>query len=79
MPGSLDTAKRTYADIAYRILNPPKCRSGYGRKTYWRIFGMSEELNRELTEDEAAELIVEAEEVIEAIKNGEIEGEYVEF
>lgn len=39
---------------------------------------MSEELT-ELNEDEAAALIVEAEEVIEAIKNGEIEGEYFEF
>ena len=40
---------------------------------------MSEKLDRELTEDEAAELIIEVEEVIEAIKNGDIEGEYFEF
>lgn len=39
---------------------------------------MSEGLT-ELNEDEAAVLIVEVEEVIEAIKNGEIEGEYFEF
>lgn len=40
---------------------------------------MSEELNRELTEDEGLEFILEVEEVIEAIKNGDIEGEYFEF
>ena len=40
---------------------------------------MSEELDREMTEEEAAEFIVEVEEMIEAIKNGEIEGEYFEF
>lgn len=40
---------------------------------------MSEKLDRELTEDEAVELIIEVEEVIEAIKNGDIEGEYFEF
>ena len=40
---------------------------------------MSKELNRELTEEEAAEFILECEEVIEAIKNGDIEGEYFEF
>lgn len=40
---------------------------------------MSEELDRELTEEEAAEFILEAEEIIEAIKNGDIEGEYFEF
>lgn len=33
----------------------------------------------ELTEEEAAELIEEVEDVIEAIKNGEIDGEYFEF
>jgi len=33
----------------------------------------------ELTEKESAELILEAEAVIEAIKNGEIDGEYFEF
>ena len=32
-----------------------------------------------LTGDDAAKLIIEAEEMIEAIKNGEIEGEYFEF
>lgn len=40
---------------------------------------MSEELDRELTEEEAAEFILEVEEVIEKIKNGDIEGEYFEF
>lgn len=40
---------------------------------------MSEKLDRELTEDEATELVLEVEEVIEAIKNGDIEGEYFEF
>ena len=40
---------------------------------------MSEELDRELTEEKAAELILEVEEVINAIKNGEMEGEYFEF
>lgn len=40
---------------------------------------MSEELDRELTGEEAAEFILEAEEIIEAIKNGDIEGEYFEF
>lgn len=33
----------------------------------------------ELDEKEAAELILEAEEVIEAIRKGEMEGEYFEF
>ncbi len=32
-----------------------------------------------LDEEEVAKLILEAEEVIEAIKNGEIEGEHFEF
>lgn len=32
-----------------------------------------------LTEDEAADLIIEAEQIIEAIRTGEIEGEYFEF
>ena len=32
-----------------------------------------------ISQDEAASLIIEAEEVIQAIKNGEIEGEYFEF
>lgn len=32
-----------------------------------------------LTEEEAAELIIEAEEIIEAIRNGEMDGEYFEF
>ena len=36
-------------------------------------------LDRELTEDEAAELIIEVEEVIQKIKDGEMEGEYFEF
>lgn len=40
---------------------------------------MSEELETDLNEDEAAKLIIEVEEVIKAIKNGEIEGEYFEF
>lgn len=31
------------------------------------------------TGDEAWQLIVEVEEMIEAIKNGDIEGEYLEF
>lgn len=35
--------------------------------------------DKELTEEEAAALILGCEEVIEAIKNGEIEGEYFEF
>lgn len=33
----------------------------------------------ELNEEEAAKLIIEVEEVIEAIKNGEMEGEYFEL
>ena len=33
----------------------------------------------ELSEDDASKLIVEVEEVIEAIKTGEMEGEYFEF
>lgn len=33
----------------------------------------------ELNEEEAAKLIIEVEEVIEAIKNGEMEGEYFDF
>ena len=73
------TVRRTYGSIAYRTLRPEKYKSGYGRKTFWRIFGMSEELETGLNEDEAAKLIIEVEEVIEAIKNGEIEGEYFEF
>ena len=41
---------------------------------------MSEPSEIEMLEsDEAAELILKAEEVIDAIKNGEIEGEYFEF
>ena len=36
-------------------------------------------LDVELTEDEAAALIAEVEEVIEAIRNGNMEGEYFEF
>ena len=32
-----------------------------------------------LTEEEAAELIIEVEEIIEAIRNGEMDGEYFEF
>lgn len=40
---------------------------------------MSEELETNLNEDEAVKLIIEVESVIEAIKNGEIEGEYFEF
>lgn len=32
-----------------------------------------------LTEEEAAELIIEAEEMIRAIRDGEIDGEYFEF
>lgn len=32
-----------------------------------------------LTEDEAAELIIEVEKVINAIKNRDIEGKYLEF
>ena len=41
---------------------------------------MSEPSEIEMLEsDEAAELILEVEEIIEAIKNGEMEGEYFEF
>lgn len=40
---------------------------------------MSEELDRELTGEEATEFILEVEEIIEAIKNGDVEGEYFEF
>lgn len=40
---------------------------------------MSEELDRMVNGEEAAELIIEVEEMIEKIKNGEIEGEYFEF
>ena len=40
---------------------------------------MSEELDRELTGEEAAEFILVVEEVIKAIKNGDAEGEYFEF
>lgn len=32
-----------------------------------------------LTEEEAADLIIEVEEMIAAIRDGEIEGEYFEF
>ena len=32
-----------------------------------------------LTEEEAAELIIEVEAIIEAIRNGEMDGEYFEF
>ena len=32
-----------------------------------------------LPEEEATELVIEVEKVIEAIKNGKIEGEYLEF
>lgn len=32
-----------------------------------------------LTEEEDAELIIGVEEIIEAIRNGEIDGEYFEF
>ena len=37
------------------------------------------ELDISLDPEEAAKLILEAEEVIQAIKDGEIEGEYFEF
>lgn len=37
------------------------------------------ELDIHLDEDEAAELITEVESVIEAIRTGEMEGEYLEF
>ena len=37
------------------------------------------ELDIVLDEDEAAELIVEVESMIQAIKDGEVEGEYFEF
>ena len=40
---------------------------------------MSEESDRMVKGEEAAELIIEVEEMIEKIKNGEIEGEYFEF
>ena len=41
---------------------------------------MSDQSGIEMLEgDEAVEMILEAEEVIEAIKNGNIEGEYFEF
>ncbi len=43
---------------------------------------MSEEketLDEELTGEDAAKFIIECEEVINAIKNGEMEGEYFEF
>lgn len=32
-----------------------------------------------LNEEEAAELIIEVEEMLEAIRNGDIDGEYFEF
>ena len=32
-----------------------------------------------LTEEEAAELIIEVEDIIEYIRNGEMDGEYFEF
>lgn len=38
-----------------------------------------ETVERLLTEEEVTELIIEAETVIDAIKNGDIEGEYFEF
>ena len=38
-----------------------------------------DELDIYLNEDEAAELITEVESVIEAIRTGEMEGEYLEF
>ena len=40
---------------------------------------LPDELDIQLNEDEAAELIVEVESVIQAIKDGEMEGEYLEF
>ena len=38
-----------------------------------------QKLDKELTGEEAAKLVIEVEETIEAIKNGEMEGEYFEF
>ena len=40
---------------------------------------MKEETFERLTEEEAAELIIETEAIIDAIRNGDIEGEYFEF
>ena len=39
----------------------------------------TEEFDIRLTEEEAAELIIETEEMLEAIRNGDIDGEYFEF
>lgn len=38
-----------------------------------------QKLDKELTGEEASKLIIEVEETIDAIKNGEMEGEYFEF
>lgn len=40
---------------------------------------MEDTLDIMLTEDEAAELTIEVEQLIEAIRTGEVEGEYFEF
>ena len=36
-------------------------------------------MDERLTMEEAAELILEVEEVIQAVRDGEMEGEYLEF
>lgn len=39
----------------------------------------TDELDVRLNEEEAAELIIEVEELLEAIRNGDIDGDYFEF
>lgn len=39
----------------------------------------TEEFGIRLTEEEASELIIEVEELLEAIRNGDIDGDYFEF
>ena len=39
----------------------------------------TDELDVRLNEEEAAELIIEVEEMLEAIRNGDIDGDYFEF
>lgn len=59
-------------------------RVGMSVPVFGRLIAMKEKetgrgLDVELTEEEAAELIEEVEAVLEAIRNGEIDGEYFEF
>jgi len=39
----------------------------------------TDELDVRLNEEEAAELIIEVEEMLDAIRNGDIDGDYSEF